>query len=249
MDRLLILCTNKQQHAHLLYSYRHYQPRTGCQQQKRRCRNNLNENLNYTFTNTNGNVFALNADHGKYHITGDQLQPNYYYNPSGTTVINSVIYQMMTPSDITINSVKADWDKNLKTGKISFGGKSSFVETDNDFQRYDVFTSGKVLDRDRSNRFRYKENINAGYLSYMRPFKTIMVQVGLRVENTNTNGHSTGLKNSGGTYVSYDSTFERHYTGLVPKCIYQLHKKPDEPVDTFLQPPYRQTGLPGSESV
>jgi iron complex outermembrane receptor protein len=189
-------------------------------------RNNLNENLNYTFTNTNGNVFALNADHGKYHITGDQLQPNYYYNPGGTTVINSVIYQMMTPSDITINSAKADWDKNLKTGKISFGGKSSFVETDNDFQRYDVFTSGKVLDRDRSNRFRYKENINAGYLSYMRPFKTIMVQVGLRVENTNTNGHSTGLRNSGGSYVSYDSAFERHYTGLYPSASISFTKNP-----------------------
>ncbi|NCI49638.1 TonB-dependent receptor [Sediminibacterium roseum] len=189
-------------------------------------RNNLNENLNYTFTNTNGNVFALNADHGNYHITGDQLQPNYYYNPGGTTVINSVIYQMMTPSDITINSVKADWDKNLKKGKISFGGKSSFVETDNDFQRYDVFTSGKILDKDRSNRFRYKENINAAYLSYMRPFKTIMIQVGLRMENTNTDGRSTGLKNAGGTYVNYDSSFQRHYTDLFPSASISFTKNP-----------------------
>lgn len=190
-------------------------------------RNNLNENINYTFTNTNGNVFALNADHGNYHITGDQLQPNYYYNPGGTTVINSVIYQMLSPSDVTINSLKADWDKNIKGGaKISFGGKSSFVETDNDFQRYDVFTSGKVLDKDRSNRFRYKENVNAAYVSLMKPFKTIMLQVGLRMENTNIDGRSTGLKNVSGTYVNYDTTFKRHYTDLFPSVSVSFVKNP-----------------------
>ncbi|MCW3087668.1 MAG: TonB-dependent receptor [Sediminibacterium sp.] len=161
-------------------------------------RNNLNENLNYTFTNTNGNSFALNADHGNYHITGDQLQPNYYYSSSSNTLLSSVIYQMISPSDVSINSVKADWDKNLKKGKLGFGAKSSFVKTDNDFQRYDVINAGKTLDRDHSNRFRYKENINAAYLTYMRPFKTIMVQLGLRMENTNTDGRSTGLKNNGG---------------------------------------------------
>jgi iron complex outermembrane receptor protein len=189
-------------------------------------RNNFNENLNYTFTNTNGNVFTANADHGTYHITGDQLQPNYYFNPTTNALLSSVIYQMMTPSDITINSLKLDWDKNLKQGKISFGGKSSFVNTDNDFQRYDVYTTGKVLDRDRSNRFRYKENINAGYVSYMRPFKTVMVQVGVRVENTNTDGRSTGLKNIGGTYTNFDSGFTRHYTDLFPSASISFTKNP-----------------------
>lgn len=188
-------------------------------------RNNLNENINYTFTNTNGNVFAANADHGNYHITGDQLQPNYYFSPSNT-LISSVIYQMMTPADVEINSVKADWDKNLKKGKISFGGKSSYVTTDNDFQRYDVFASSKVLDRDRSNRFRYKENINAAYMSFMRPFKTIMIQAGLRMENTNIEGRSTGLKNVSGTYVPSDSSFTRHYTDLFPSASISFTKNP-----------------------
>lgn len=189
-------------------------------------RNNFNENLNYTFTNTNGNVFSLNADHGDYHITGNQLQPNYYYTPSSGSLLNTVIYQMISPSDVSINSVKADWDRNLKKGKLGFGGKSSFVTTDNDFQRYDVFTSGKVLDKDRSNRFRYKENINAAYLSYARPFKTVMVQVGLRMENTNTDGRSTGLKNVGGTYVNYDSSFTRHYTDFFPSASLSFIKNP-----------------------
>lgn len=189
-------------------------------------RNNLNENLNYTFTNTNGNVFALNADHGDYHITGDQLQPNYYFDPSGHSLISSLVYQMLSPSDISINSLKADWDRNLKKGKLSFGSKLSYVTTDNDFQRYNVFTNGKTLDLDHSNRFRYKENINAAYLSYMRPMKTIMIQVGLRVENTNMDGRSTGQRVSGSSYVNYDSTFKRHYTDLFPSASISFIKNP-----------------------
>lgn len=189
-------------------------------------RNNFNENLNYTFTNTNGNVFSFNGDHGNYHITGNQLQPNYYYTPSSGTLLNTIIYQMISPSDVSINSVKADWDRNWKKGKLSFGGKSSFVTTDNDFQRYDVFTSGKTLDKDRSNRFRYKENINAAYLSFAKPLKTVMIQVGLRMENTNTEGRSTGLKNVGGTYINYDSSFTRHYTDFFPSASVSFVKNP-----------------------
>lgn len=189
-------------------------------------RNNLNENLNYTFTNTNGNVFALNADHGDYHINSNQLQPNYYYAPSSGALLNSVIYQMYSPSDVSINSAKADWDKNIKKSKLSFGGKTSFVTTDNDFQRYDVVSATKTLDRDRSNRFRYTENINAVYASFVHPFKTVSIQAGVRMENTNTDGRSTGLKNSGGAYVNYDSSFTRHYTDFFPSASISFIKNP-----------------------
>lgn len=190
-------------------------------------RNNLNENINYTYTNTNGNTFALNLDHGDYRINGNQFQPNYYFDPVSNALLSSVIYQMVMPSDITINSAKADWEKTAGKGKLSFGAKTSFVHTDNDFQRYDVIGSGKQLDKDRSNRFRYTENINAAYLSYARPFKTIMVQVGLRVENTNTEGRSTGLKAaSSGSYVNFDSSFDRHYTNLFPSASVSFIKNP-----------------------
>ncbi|MEI9957999.1 MAG: outer membrane beta-barrel protein [Ferruginibacter sp.] len=39
----------------------------------------------------------------------------------------------------------------------------AFVKTDNDFQRYNVYSGVESLDKDRSNRFDYKENINAAY--------------------------------------------------------------------------------------
>src|SRR4029078_370700 len=114
----------------------------------------------------------------------DQFQPNYYYDPTMTHLISSVVYNMIAPTTFTVNSIKADWEQDFKKGKVGFGGKTGVVNTDNDFQRYNVYSSGKELDKDRSNRFRYNENINALYVNYNRQLKGVVVQAGLRMENT-----------------------------------------------------------------
>lgn len=188
---------------------------------------NLNYNLNYTYNNPKGKSLNLNADYGSFRIRNIQWQPNFYFDASGTTEQNRVIYEMLAPSNINIASVKGDWEQTLGKGKLGFGGKVSYVESDNDFQRYDVLTSGKVLDRDRSNRFIYKENINAGYVNYNRAFKGFMIQAGLRVENTVIEGISQGQKaNGGGNYSKYDSTFRRNYTNLFPSAAITFNKNP-----------------------
>jgi iron complex outermembrane receptor protein len=99
---------------------------------------------------------------------------------------------------------------------------------DNDFQRYDVIGSGDVYNKDLSNKFAYKENVNALYVNYNRAFTGFMFQVGLRMENTDSKGTSTGLKyNSGsGTYVPYDSSIHRNYTDLFPSAALTFNKNP-----------------------
>jgi iron complex outermembrane receptor protein len=189
-------------------------------------RNNLNYNLNYTFTHPGGRSLSVNADYGTYSLDNDQFQPNTYYRPDGQTEINRVVYRMIAPTEIRISSVKADWEQNLGKGKLGFGGKTALVKTDNDFQRYDVIGTSEVLDRDRSNRFVYRENINAAYVNYNRPFKGFQVQVGLRVENTIAEGTSTGQRNNGGGYEKYDSTFRRNYTDLFPSAAITFNKNP-----------------------
>lgn len=189
-------------------------------------RNNVNYNLNYTYTDAAEKSLVLNADHGNYDINNDQYQPNYYYDPSGQNLINSVIYQMIAPTKIDINSLKADYEQNFKKGKLGFGGKLSYVKTNNDFQRYNVYTSGNQLDKDRSNTFTYKENINAGYVNYNRAFKGLMIQAGVRVENTVSQGSSAGQKNNGSGYEKYDSTFKRNYTDLFPSAAITFNKNP-----------------------
>ncbi len=188
-------------------------------------RDNVNFNANYRFADTTGHELNVDGDYGFYHIRSNQLQPNTYYKPDGTTVINQYVYNMIAPTDINIYSLKADYEQNLKKGRLGLGGKVSYVNSDNDFQRYDVYSSSKVMDTLRSNAFRYTENINALYANYNRQFKGFMIQAGLRVENTVSEGRSNGYKWES-EYVRYDSAFNRNYTDLFPSAAVTFNKNP-----------------------
>lgn len=189
-------------------------------------RNNVNANLNYSYNGAEGKSLVLNGDYGYYDIKTDQYQPNTYYDPTGQHVISQVNYEMIAPTKINISSLKADYEQNLGKGKLGFGGKVAYIDADNDFQRYNVNNGVKDLDKDRSNTFTYKENINALYVNYNRAFKGFILQAGLRAENTNTKGVSQGLKNTGSAYEKYDSTFTRNYTDLFPSAAITFNKNP-----------------------
>src|SRR6266542_3592578 len=147
-------------------------------------RDNVNTNLNYRFADTSGHELNVDADYGYYKIKGNQYQPNFYFDPTGTTLTDQYIYNMIAPTKIDIYSAKTDYEQNYKKGRLGIGGKVSYVKTTNNFDRYNVYNNGKFLDTLRSNDFNYKENINAIYVNYNRQFKGIMEQAGVRVENT-----------------------------------------------------------------
>jgi len=189
-------------------------------------RDNLNVNLNYTYINPNGRNLTLNLDKGYYDLYSNQHQPNDYYDPTGQVKMSSVVYQMIAPTNIDINSLKVDYEQNFMKGKLGYGGKVGYVASDNDFKRYNVYPSGNELDKERSNRFEYKENVNAGYVNYNRSFKGFIFQAGLRLENTNLEGISTGQKKMTSEYQPYDSSFTRHYTDLFPSAAITFNKHP-----------------------
>ncbi len=187
--------------------------------------NNINFNVNYSYTNA-GKSLVVNADHGTYDINSNQFQPNYYYDASGKNLVSSVVYRMIAPTTININSIKADWEQPFKKGTLGFGGKFANVKTDNDFKQYNVNSSTENLDKDRSNMFTYKENISAGYVNYSRALKRITLQVGVRVEHTGAEGISSGQKNVAGNYNPYSETFKRSYTDFFPSASISFTKKP-----------------------
>lgn len=190
-------------------------------------RDNVNTNLNYRYSVVGGTDLNIDADYGFFKIRSNQYQPNFYYDATGTNETSRVIYNMLSPTDIDLYSLKTDYEQNFKGGRLALGGKIGIVNTDNDFQRYDVFTNSKVLDTAKSNRFQYKENINALYANYNKQLKTgVMFQLGLRAENTNLTGTSTGFKKSGSNWADYDSTFKRNYTDLFPSAALTFNKNP-----------------------
>ena len=189
-------------------------------------RKNINTNLNYRYAVTGGTELNVDADYGYFRIRSNQYQPNFYFEPDGTTEISRTIYTMIAPTDIDLFSVKADYEQNFKKGRLGIGTKIAFVNTDNDFQRYNVYGVTKVKDTLKSNTFAYDENINAVYVNYNRSFKGHVVQFGLRLENTHSKGTSVGFKEENGNYQPYDSSFDRSYTDLFPSAAITFNKNP-----------------------
>jgi iron complex outermembrane receptor protein len=189
-------------------------------------RDNGNLNLNFHHTDSLGHELNMDGDYGIYRIKSNQLQPNLYFDPTGTTLLYSDIFNMLAPTDIDIYSFKTDYEQNFAKGRLGLGGKFSYVNSGNDFQQYDVENLSKIMDTLHSNNFRYKENINAVYGNYNCTLKGWAIQAGLRVENTNAQGISRGFRQGNGTYLQYDSGFDRHYTGFFPSGAVTYNKNP-----------------------
>lgn len=149
---------------------------------------NLYSNFNYKFQDTTGVLLNVDLDFGKYNSERINYLPNYYFDSSENVVFSEVINQQVTPIDITILSLKSDYEKRFLKGILGIGFKSSLVETKNTFDVYNFVQGTPIYNQNNSNQFDYEENINAVYFNYNRTIKKINFQLGLRVENTNSDG-------------------------------------------------------------
>jgi iron complex outermembrane receptor protein len=175
-------------------------------------RNNLRGNLNYQYSDTSGKTFSMDVDYGQYHIRTNTYQPNTYLFAGDANRVNRD-YRFITPNDINLVSLKGDYEQKAWGGKIGLGFKSSYVETANTMDRYNIISGADVLDTLLSNHFTYKENINALYTNYNRKFNKIGLQLGLRLEQTVSEGileSHTKLANE------QDRNVKRDYINLFP---------------------------------
>ncbi len=117
------------------------------------------------------------------------------------------------PAHIDIFSFKSDYSQPLpQNATLEAGIKTSYVKTDNDAQ-YTLFdtANGKwVIDNTRSNRFVYKENINAAYININKKINKFAVQLGLRAEQTIASGNQ----------VTKEIAFKKNYTKLFPTAYF-----------------------------
>lgn len=182
-------------------------------------RDNYNANLNYKYADTSGRQLSIDLDYGRYNNHTDQFIPNVYYTGDRANIISKNSYRIVTPTNINIYSAKADYEQNFLKGKLSYGAKIGFVETFNEFNRFDANGSTEIRDKYNSNVFDYTENVNALYVNFNRQYKGFMLQFGLRGENTNSKGVSS-------SEVSPDSSVNRNYTDLFPSAAITINKNP-----------------------
>lgn len=151
-------------------------------------------NINYRFFDKKGQSFNIDLDYGKYQNQSERYQPNRYYNEAEDTLLTENINSFNTPNDIDIYTAKLDYERNVKKGKLGFGGKFSQVATKNTFEVYNILNETPDFDSSASNLFDYDEKVYAGYISYSTPIgKKLKVQGGIRAELTNSVGNLTAF--------------------------------------------------------
>jgi hypothetical protein len=187
---------------------------------------NFSSNFNFrTNLDSLGQELTGDLDYVQYRSTSSQpLYSNYTDNngmpsQSPDTLLGSL------PQDITIYSGKMDYTRPMKDGaKFEAGIKTSFVKTDNNAVYQDVMSGQAVLDSSRTNHFIYDENLNAAYVNFSRKLsKKWTGQFGLRLENTNAKGTSTGYEYdvAQNKFNAAVKTFKRNYTQLFPTAYLQ----------------------------
>ncbi|UEG49548.1 TonB-dependent receptor family protein [Ferruginibacter lapsinanis] len=184
---------------------------------------NANFNANYRYADTTGKEINIDADYGLFRSKSNSFQPNIYYDMNNS-FLSEAVYRNRTPIDIDIYSLKADIEQKLGKGKIGYGAKASYVITQNAFDFYNVSGGNDTKVLEKSNKFKFKENINAVYVSYQRQLNDkIDLQAGLRAEQTNSNGI---LTRADGVYQS-DNDVKRSYLDLFPSASlsYKLNNK------------------------
>ncbi len=167
---------------------------------------NYTGNLNLKHDFGKGRELTADADYSVFKgNSGNDLNTT-YYDPKDV-VTNKEIVRNIMPSTINIAAAKVDYIHPLKNGKFEAGAKSSIVNSDNDMRFETQVDKQWILDPSRSNRFKYKENINAVYTNYSTKLdKKTQLQMGLRVEHTHSEGNSVTLNN----------VVDRNYVNLFP---------------------------------
>lgn len=184
-------------------------------------RDNYNINGNYKYDNKKGTILNIDLDYGSYSSDGSSYQPNFYFDPVNGQQIDERIFSANTPTIIDIKTLRLDYEKNLFGGTVGTGFKLALINTDNTYEFFDIIDNQPVLNIDRTNQFEYEENINAAYVNYNRQWKKIGLQLGVRLEQTDSKGELTSLK------PQNDETVKQDYVDLFPSggITYQLNQK------------------------
>jgi len=181
-----------------------------------------NNNMSNTWKNISSNFYmqhkfdslgkelSIDIDASKFNSSSNSVLINRILNADNSYRSSEELLGKF-PIDIQIVSIKSDYSHPLKNkGKVELGAKSSYVETTNEANFFNILPWGQTIDFNKTNSFNYKENINAAYLNYSKEIKKWGFQLGLRAENTNANGYQKG--NAQRT----DSSFNRSYTNVFP---------------------------------
>lgn len=170
---------------------------------------NIAVNLNYkgVLDTAGGREISFDADYAQFNNHRFmQLNDSLY---DAHTKINRNPNSIRTTggTQVIIKSLKADLSWPLgKESKLEAGAKVSFVTTTNALQFDSLYHGVYLPSPSLSDRFNYQEDVYAAYATYRQQIAKTNLQLGLRVENTASTGHS----------FTTDNYVKRNYTDFFP---------------------------------
>ncbi|SEO86064.1 Outer membrane receptor proteins, mostly Fe transport [Flavobacterium sp. CF108] len=134
---------------------------------------------------------SFDVDYFNYNSKFDRSFIANNYTPDMTFVDVNQSGRNISNQDIDNWSFKADMEHPFQALNLSYGAKMSFTNSISDVFYYNTISGTPELDPNQSNRFKYTENNQAVYINGDKKMgEKWNFQMGLRLENTQTNGFS-----------------------------------------------------------
>ena len=192
--------------------------------------------------NTRERVLSANLDWLGYTANGNQTLQSDTWLPSDSL---AGIYTLIstTPLSARIYGMKADYtDKMAKNIVMELGAQAVWSIRNNRSDYYNKTGNTLYPNQALDNTFRYKENINAAYISFRQDFPRFSWQAGLRVEQTQAQAASFD------TPLKPDTSFTLRYTNLFP-TLYLSYKPDSNAKSHFVFSAGRRISRPGYQSL
>lgn len=152
----------------------------------------LNFNLKKSYDKQNKDL-GFDLDFGNYNLSTQQDFNNQFLDPQGV-LFDSFYLNSNQKGNINVFSAKVDYSQFFYKIKLETGLKSSLVKTENDLRFFKLINNSPNFDTSRSSAFSYHENINAGYLILSTEHKNLEYQLGLRIEQTFSEGSESAME-------------------------------------------------------
>lgn len=176
----------------------------------------INPSANFNFKSkldTSGSTLAFSYDYTFFKLYTNTHLHTTYFGANDAEYGTPYDFTQDNPYKVNLHTAKIDYTKPLKKKHaIEFGAKFTWTKTNSDVQFKNLVGNNYIYDSTKSNIFQYIENINALYSTWSKEWKKgWSTNLGLRIEQTNTNQHSFTL----------NSITKRHYVDFFPSVFIQ----------------------------
>ncbi|MCO5951030.1 TonB-dependent receptor [Mucilaginibacter flavidus] len=175
----------------------------------------INYNINYSGKlDKAGTTLMADLNYTTFNRSSSEYITNQFYKADWSPYRADLLLENLSPSTIHIWLSKLDFSTPLsKTSTLETGVKNSHVSSNNDLIFGPKVGNEYIPNPNLSNHFYYTENINVAYLNYQNKFNKVDLTIGVRGEQTTSNGNS----------VTMNSKISRDYFSVFPQTLVTYH--------------------------